>query len=705
MIAGLANGGAIVDQAFARGVKPVRRLTVSQWADKNRVLSKKGSSEDGAWRTSRTPYLREPMDALSVESPVRRVVLMTCTQIGKTEVGLNWVGYTIDHNPQPMLVVVPTLEVRKRWVAQRLDPMLEDSPALAKHFPTKRTRQRSNAMDMKDYKAGFLVLGGANSPASLASMPIGSMLLDEIDRFPWEVGDEGDPIGLLDERQKTFPRRKMLLVSSPTMKDASRIEEEYQASDQRRYNVPCPHCDTAIILRWDNLSYNRSLTRARYICEHCGTEIEEYHKTRMLKQGVWIPENPGVAVRGYHINALYAPIGLGFSWLELAQKWVASQHDTAKLKRFVNTSLAETWEDRTRSIKAEQIQERADSFLLRQCPAGFLVITIGVDTQDDRLAVQTVGWGRNDTAAILDFVELPGSPGVSPIWHGLVSPLLSMEVGQITLDNLHAAGSGDTFKARVLSGIRASGYTREFILKHIGKQAADYYDMRPEDLPGDVWFDLVAYICTPIENQFGQVIRPSAVGIDSGGHHTHDVYRFVRSKPAPRVIALQGSNVPNKPILAGRPAPQDINIRGKTLRNGVNLWKVGTDTAKHAIFNRLMNDQNLAGDQRKVHFSSGLTLDYYQQLTSEHFDPEKNKWTKRRGRRNEGLDTLVYAMAAAYHPQVRVHALRAADWRRLESLLEPAPVDHQADQAPAPEPTKPAPAPTKPANGFKRRGL
>ena len=669
-MSGLASGAAVVESAFYRHIAPVKKLTVSQWADGHRVLSSKGSSESGPWRTSRTPYLKEPMDCLSAKSPVRRVVMMSCTQIGKTEIGLNWIGYIIGHAPQPMLVVVPTLEVRKRWVGQRLDPMLVECPALAKLFDAKRTRARANSEDMKDFPAGFLVVGGANSPASLASMPIGAMLLDEVDRFPWDVGGEGDPVGLLDERQKTFPRRKMLLVSTPTMKDASRIEEEYQASDQRRYNVPCPHCDDALVLQWKNLRWNRALTRAVYVCEHCGSEIDEYHKTRMLAAGQWVPENPASKVRGYHINALYAPLGLGFTWLELAQKWTEAQDDTAKLKRFVNTSLAETWEDRSREIKAEGLAERADQYALRQVPTGSLVITIGVDTQDDRLAVQAVGWGRNETASVLDYLELPGSPGLSPIWLGLVHPLL--QARRYTLAQVAAAADANLgFRERILTGFKALGVNRVQVAETIGRKAADLFDMRPNDWPGDVWFDLVAYIATPFINTFGQEIAVSAVAIDSGGHHTHDVYNFVRSKPAPRVLAIQGSNIPNKPILAGRPLLQDVDWKGRTIKKGVGLWKVGTDTAKHTLFNRLIADGQLDASQRKIHFSGGLPLDYFQQLVSEHFDPEKNKWCKRRGRRNEGLDTMVYALAAAYHPQVRIHAMRARDWQRLEAVLEP----------------------------------
>jgi len=206
---------------LARSVRPRPLTTVSAWSDKYRILTSKGSGEPGQWRTDRTPYLREILDSLSVNSPAQRIVLMFAAQLGKTEVGLNWIGYVMQHAPGPMLTVLPTLEVRKRWVRQRLDPLLTETPVIRALFDARRARDAGNAEDMKDFPGGMLVIGGANSPASLASMPIRYVLCDEVDRFPWEVGQEGDPLGLIDERTKTFPRRKVLLVSTPTVKGAA----------------------------------------------------------------------------------------------------------------------------------------------------------------------------------------------------------------------------------------------------------------------------------------------------------------------------------------------------------------------------------------------------------------------------------------------------------------------------------------------------
>lgn len=609
------NGRTLLFVAIAQATRPRRRLSVSEWADANRQLSTKSSSESGRWKTSRTPFLFEPMDTLSLMSRIQKTVLMFPTQSGKTEAGLNWIGYVMEHAPAPMLAVVPTLEFRKRWVKQRIDPMLSETRVLARIFNAQRKRDSANAEDIKDFPGGFLVIAGANSPASLSSMPIKYFLGDEIDRYPWEVGDEGDPLGLIRERQKTFPRRKECLISTPTMTGASRIEEEFLTTDQRYYHVPCVHCGELLVLRWANLHWNAALTEARYMCEHCGAEIEEHYKTEMLREGRWVPKIPDFTLpyRGYHLNALYSPLGLGFRWIELARMWVAAQADKAKLKRFINTSLAETYQDRSKEIDAKMLKERADPYGLRDIPCGCLILTCGVDVQGDRLAVQVVGWGRDEACWVIDWFELPGDPSRAELWNQLAEYL-----------------------------------NRTFV------------------------------------NRFGKEMSIQATAIDTGGHHTHDVYNFVRSRRARRLMAIKGSKTPSRPILAGRPNAQDVNWKGQIIKGGVKLWLVGTDTAKHALVARLIGDATAiasasdAAEQTspviKIHFSDALPDYYYDQLTSEVFDPERNRWVQRRGRRNEALDTWVYAAAAAQHPEIRVHAMRASDWKRYEQMLEPASV-------------------------------
>lgn len=655
------SGRALFLGALARACRPRKRLTVSQWADAHRVLTSKASSEAGQWKTSRVPFAREIMDCLSVESPVQSVSIMKAAQITGTEIALNWTGYVMDHAPAAMLVVVPTLDVRERWVKQRLDPMLTETPRLAELFDAKRRRAGANTEGLKDYPGGMLILGGANSAASLAAMPIKYTVNDELDRFPWEVGEEGDPHELIRARQRTFPRRKELNISTPTIKDASRIEGLYLAGDQRRYHVPCPHCHELLVLHWTanpeepqhgqlKWSIDPETKQPRnvvYVCGHCGSEIDEHHKPWMLEHGRWIPKYPRRAARSYHINGLYAPLGLGLRWHELVTEWLAAQGDRTKLKVFINTNLGEPWEDRDGTLSDKALADRAEAYGLKEIPPGCLVLTAGIDVQGDRIEIQTLGHGRGRKTWTVDYFVLPGDP------------------------------------ARILDAAsRGEG-------------------------------PLIDYLVTPLVNRFGHEMRIEAAAIDTGGHHTQEVYNFVRAaKQLPqarrprRLMAVKGANAPGKPILAGRPQPQDVNWRGKVIKHGVLLWMVGTDTAKSLLFDRLKDDAKQEPAARLVRFSKDLPEEFYVGLTAERFDPEKNKWVKLRNRRNEPLDTWVYATAAAYHPEVRVHAMRPRDWDYLAQLLEPPGEQPGAssNESPQPEPAQPAPTRPRPrAGGFVNR--
>lgn len=576
--------------AFIVYIRPRKRLSVSEWADSHRVLSSKGSSEPGRWRTNRMPYVREVMDCLSSSSRVERIVLMFSAQSGKSEVGLNWLGYIIDHAPAPTLVVLPTLEVRKRWVRQRLAPMLTETPALEQVFNAKRTRDASNSEDMKDFPGGVLVVGGANSPASLASMPIKNVLCDEVDRFPWEAGQEGDPLGLIDERTKTFPRRKVLLVSTPTVKDFSRIGIEYRKSDQRRYYVPCPHCDEYQTLKWKNLKWslgkNNEVNRAWYVCEHCGAEFEETEKTRMLEHGEWRAEYPDRKTRGYAINGLYSPIGLGFTWETIAQQWLDAQGDVTKLKRFINTTLGEEWEDESAKLKSSELLKRTEDIDQRIIPPGCLALTVGVDTQDEWLAVKLLGWGEGK----LWVIE----------WHTI---------------------PGDT--------------TRD-----------------------EVWDRLEDYLNTPLTNAYGQPMRIDAAAIDVRGHRGEEVRRFIgrRSLRLP-VFAVQGSTTRMGKAIASTASYPEKTGKGKIIKTGHALWNVGTEYCKDYIFGVLRSDEELPPEERIIHFPQGLDESYFDGLLSEVFDPERNRYVQKKGakhKRNEPLDTFVYAWAIGHHKQVRI---------------------------------------------------
>lgn len=364
--------------------------------------------------------------------------MMFAAQLGKTEVGLNWIGYVMEHDPCSMLTVVPTLEVRKRWVKQRLDPLLNETPSIRKIFDGKRARDSSNSEDMKDFPGGILVLGASNSAASLASMPIKNVLCDEVDRFPWDVGQEGDPLGLIDERTKTFPRRKVLLVSTPTVKGMSRIEMEYERSDMREYHVPCPECDTYQVLRWKHpdgtfgLTHSKSTGAVWYTCQHCGCTIDEHHKTKMLERGQWIPQHPERLVRGYRLSGLYSPIGLGFSWQELWQQWQDAHRDTSNLKRFINTTLGESWEEQGDGLEDVSLLMRREPYVRSMVPA--VLITAGIDIQKDRIEFSVFAWGESEESWAIDHVIVDGDTASPEVWEDLDDALTQSGVHVACMD-------------------------------------------------------------------------------------------------------------------------------------------------------------------------------------------------------------------------------------------------------------------------------
>jgi len=411
------DGAALVWAAFADGFRPAPRVTVSEWADLYRRLPSKGAAEPGQWRTSRVPQLREIMDVLSPMHPARRIAFMKSVQCGGTEAGNNWVGSVLDTQKAPMLVVLPTIEVAERWSKQRLASMIEDTPRLKARVRPSRERDSGNTTLLKEFPGGVLIIAGANSSASLSSMPIRYLMLDEVDRYPVEIENEGDPVQLAEGRTTTFARHKIFLISTPTTESLSRINREYEASDQRRYYVPCPHCNHYQYLVWDNMTWVAGRPDgARYICIDCGVLIDEHHKTVMLARGEWRATFPGRLVVGFHINAIYTPLGLGKSWAELAKEFEDAGSDAIKHKTFKNLRLGEVSKDPNEKLDSQELNERAEARAVRTIPRGCLLLTAGIDVQKDRWAVIVLGWGRGSQCWVIDWFELPGDPTNPADW-------------------------------------------------------------------------------------------------------------------------------------------------------------------------------------------------------------------------------------------------------------------------------------------------
>jgi phage terminase large subunit GpA-like protein len=413
----VSDGAACAYNAIAAALMPLPQLGVREWSDAHRRLPSKGASEPGPWRTARVPFLGEIMDCLSDTHSSKRVVFIKSAQVGGTECGLNWVGWHIGTRMAPMLCVQPTLDMAERWSKQRLAPMIEDAPSLRAKVAPSRARDSGNTTLLKEYPGGVLIIAGANSASGLRSMPAARVFLDEVDAYPIELEGEGDPIKLAEARAATFPRRKIFLCSTPTIESLSRIWREWEASDQRRYHVACPHCGGFQVLEWDNLRSTNGT--ALYYCSACGVGIEEHHKTAMLAGGVWIATHPERPVPGFHISALYTPIGLGLTWAELLVEGEEAAKDKVKWKTFENTKLGRVSKDPTEKLDEKELQERAERYDLRTIPAGIYFLTGSVDVQKDRLECLMLGLGPHGAMAVIDSHIIPGDPTESAVWEQL----------------------------------------------------------------------------------------------------------------------------------------------------------------------------------------------------------------------------------------------------------------------------------------------
>lgn len=410
---GLLDAKQVVKESFDNAITPDPLLLMSEWSDEYRRLSSKASAEPGHWRTVRTPYLKEIMDCLSPSSPITRVVFMKGTQLAGTECGLNFVGFISHLAPGPMLVVQPTVDMSKRMSVQRLAEMIEATPVLKNLFKPARERDSGNTILSKDFPGGVLILTGANSAVGLRSMPVRYLFLDEVDAYPADVDGEGDPVSLAEKRTTTFStRRKIYVCSTPTIRGFSRIEREYESSDQRKYYVPCPHCKELQVLQWSNIKFKHDdkynlLGEVVYECKSCKASIEEYHKTWMLENGKWIAKEIS-DVAGFHLSSLYSPIGWK-SWKDIVLEFlkVKKTNDKTLLKTWVNTILAETWEEEAESISDNEIYNRRENYGV-EVPSGVILLTASADIQEDRIEILVNGWGLQEESWAIEHEVLYG---------------------------------------------------------------------------------------------------------------------------------------------------------------------------------------------------------------------------------------------------------------------------------------------------------
>lgn len=540
---------------------PPLDLNVSEWADAERRLSSEASAEPGRWKTSRAPYQEGILNAVN-DPAIENVVVMSSAQVGKTELLLNLIGYYVDQDPAPLLLLQPTVDMAQAFSKDRLAPMVRDTPALKRKVSSSKSRESGNTILHKSFPGGHITMAGANSPASLASRPIRILLADEVDRYPVSAGAEGDPFNLAKKRTTTFWNKKVVAVSTPTIKGSSRIEALYEDSTQEQYNLRCPGCDFYQPLRWRNMVFDD----CGHGCEDCG-EIHS-QDAWMKRPGKWIARQEHANTRGFHLSELISPWR---RWSQIIEDFKQAKKSPETLKTFVNTSLGETWEEEGEGVDNNALYSRREHYT-HAVPENSCVVTAAVDVQGDRLEVGVEAWGLGEENYKIDYFLLHGDPARDEIWRRLDDVL-----------------------------------NRRF------------------------------------EHASGTELPIACTAIDSGGHYTQQVYKYVKSREARRIFAIKGRSSEGGPVV-NRPTKSNL---GK-----VSLFSIGTDTAKEVIYARLRINEPGAG---YVHFPVGPAFDeeYFLQLTAEKCITKyekgrpKRAWVKTRPR-NEAIDIAVYNLAALY---------------------------------------------------------
>ena len=561
---------------------PPEDLTVSEWADKYRILSAESSAESGPWHTSRTPYLKDVMDAFT-DPMIQRLVLVSSSQVGKSEIILNFLGYIIDQDPGSTLYIQPTVDDCKKFSRQRVTPMLRDCKKVKAKVHEAKSRDAKNTVLQKTFPGGVFTMVGTNSPSGLASTPVRYVLADERDRFAASAGTEGDPFELALARQTTYYNRKTVEVSTPTIKDQSPIAASYDLGTRERWCHQCPHCGEYEQIRFDNIKFKPlqeikngkkewNVENIEYCCPHCGALTDE--KTMRRQPTKWIAQNPDAYARGirsFWINGFSSPWQ---SWEKIILKFLYAKEDPQKLQVVFNTCFGELWEDRGSLATEDEMLKRREEYAA-EVPDGVLVLTCGVDTQDNRLEYEVVGWGR--------YGESWG------IYKG-------------------------------------------------------YIFGRPDD--PEVWARLDEVLERTYKFKDGTGIVISVCCIDSGVHFTQEVYTETRKRFSRGVVAIKGKGEQGRPFISP-PNKVAINKNKKItcwlFTLGVNAGKASIMQALKTETPGARYCHFPLGEDRgyNIEFFNGLLSE------REVIRGNSIKWEKLPGhRRNEALDCRNYALAA-----------------------------------------------------------
>lgn len=666
-------------EVFAEAVRPDPRLTIDEWADQYRVLSPESASEPGPWRTARVPHTREIMRELSPSSPTTEVTFVAGTQVAKTETGNNFIGYIMDVAGGAAMMVYPTSNTGKRSSKTRLAKMIESTPRLRAKV-SDRARDRTNTATLKEFPGGVLAIAGANSAAELKSMPVRWLFEDEVDEYPDDVDGQGPADALAEKRTDTYRlKKKIFRTSTPTEHASSKIWKHWRRSDMRRFHVPCPHCAGAQVLHWGQFRWEtRKVWEIVRADDGVIVEVEAGTEGAVLRDtgdivDVWYEcEHCFERIEEHH-KAAMLPAG---RWVP--ERPEVKHHKGYHLPAFYSPLGWYSWR--------EAVQSRLDA---EKDPTG-LALKLWTNT------VAAEPW--SDRGEQLSDIELKRRALETKLGNGY-------KRGTVPMGGLLLTASVDVQGNRLEVKVKAWGRDKESWL-------VDYEVIYGDTETTAPWEALDEYLTKAFPHESGARLRITATGVDAG-YRTQTVYDWCRVRRHRHIIPMRGQSQAGKKIL-GTPTAQDIDHHGRKIQNGVELFPIGTDTAKTEIYARLKIEQPGPGC---MHFPAGLPDDYFRGLTAERLVTKyqrgylKRVWEKDATERNEPLDLEVYAYAAAIYAGVT-----RCNWDRLEAALKMTAQDlfvaateqesqaagaRPAGQTPPPAPTPPRPRKTNWVTGFR----
>lgn len=636
-----ADGAEQYRSAYLRGLQPDPELWIDEWADEYmRIPRDTGAAEPGPYRTDRTPYAREPMRCLSPSHPAKRVVTRVASQMMKTQIALNWIGGCIHMAPANILMLLPSLGLAKR-VSGRVDKTIKATPVLRDRVAGSRSRDSRNTLDTKEFEGGTLFATTAGSAANLAEVSARFIYGDEVDRWDVDVDNEGDPIELAETRGTTFGRNaKFYFSSSPTIKGVSRIEDLFQQGDQRHYYVPCPHCGEHQVLEWTNLKWADDFSWAGYLCCNPGC---------------------GALIEEHHKGQMLAN-----------GEWRAHAEGDGETVSFTLSAL--------------------------YMPPGWLA---WVDLAKQYVKAQLAA-ARGD----LEPMQVFYNTRLAQVWDSAQEMTKASELKARAEE--YRLGSVPTGALILTAAVDTQGDRLELLVIGWGegmeRWVIDHQVIQGNPADERTWAALDERLKTRYRHSSGVELAICATAVDSGGHHTDEVYQFCRLRRWRNVFAIKGASKPGRPVIAQRPSKVDVTWRGTTEKQGAELWMIGTDTAKDWIYNRYP----LLDGPGALHFSIDLADDFYDQCVAERKitryvkGHKRIEWVKGKADRNEGLDLLVYNLAMAHY--LGLHRNKEAEWSRLRAAVSQgslfaervpaAPVEDETEAAESGD--KPAAVPSPP---------